>query len=1160
MKYKFIWGDGKFDYAPAVASSSHSYLMLRTFGDDWDLNSLAMGYFDNDGQNIVFTEKINFPMTEDEFRFIIRQELERYDRRASVSLPNVIAATVEDTEPEYNFSFLTEPHSTLYPCAFEDNKMRPEALKTIKNYVLNAIGDGADQYIYFTVFGSGASYNWDEQGDFDVQMWVDIDKYNENHKNLPLTSDELLDMVRRAVQTVNFPSFKQLNLATEDCDGDMLIQYYPKPGKGTPEENLASKPYACYDMETDDWLQRPEKITPEFYGEHFLVVQTKAHDIAEQAELLLSQFQRNILSWQFWTQLESKYRNEEYLAAAEDAKTNAIIEQQGIATLFEGVFGGRKEAYSPEGQGIRDERDLVQKMLEVWGIFQKLKHFARAPLPWDEQEMPEEPKKESMWKEGENRDEALGRLRSRGLPPSGTFGYVDGNIIIGDSHHQAIIATLLNNGWTWEQLFNAPQAWGWWHVAGGVYDDVYISVDFSSDSGFQNDVDGAIKAISEFFELPIRNEGWAQDGADPDAYGQGLQGKERLEYYRNEGEQEALETVYGPIPKPKKIAKNVLEMPKGDTFGYVNGHLVIGNTHHQGIIANFLNNGWTWEDLFTVPQMWGWWQRFGEHIKLKFTSDSGFQNAELIPEVVEAFENLFEGATVQAPGYTRGVENEEEYGEGLSGKKWLETYLEGGKNYERIQQRVYHELTPIPDPPSSVHWYEKYFGEEAEGPQPLKGGPVPDWYKEMFENPKGPQPLKGETPEWFKEMFGQQGGRVPEGCTGTAVIFDVAGNWWIYHGKWKEGADLLNFKNSDALPYFESCPVHGYNQWSYHIDNPKWAGFAIGKWSKVSSMQKFADWNDIMEKAQRLRENGQVNIVLNAPDHVAGEVEGDHGTYDTEIWRDDPESQAITMWDCGCQWSDYSWGRTRQWKKYEGRPCSHALALFWEAQSSPVDEDVEPTVVPQPTPGGGMQEPMDVTPMMQPFDPSDLVAPFGRPATDGTPIPVTGEPAPFDPMQMPAEPPTPVIPAAPTQSVPTTPQNARTPLDIPGALSKVAAFTNGQIVRNRVPLYGEEPKSGTPHIIPQNSSGEVLYSDDRDTVVIFPLKSGELGPHLVKVECDTSELYADPKAQPFIWKKHHGARDNLDPAEAIEPVKEMAREAIPKLLAQKETSVWREAP
>ncbi len=59
--------------------------------------------------------------------------------------------------------------------------------------------------------------------------------------------------------------------------------------------------------------------------------------------------------------------------------------------MFQGIFGGRAEAYSPGGRGVKDERDIMQKLLEVWGTFQDLKHYAREPLPW-EIEIPEEPK------------------------------------------------------------------------------------------------------------------------------------------------------------------------------------------------------------------------------------------------------------------------------------------------------------------------------------------------------------------------------------------------------------------------------------------------------------------------------------------------------------------------------------------------------------------------------------------------------------------------------------------------------------------------------------------------------------------------------------------------------------------------------------------------
>lgn len=318
-------------------------------------------------------------------------------------------AGVEDTEPMgLDVGFLRNPHKMLYPPVFQGtNDITMEANHKIKAHVLNQLElnhyPGADQWIAFSVYGSGISYNWDEAGDFDVQMWVDVTKYNEKYPTEPTTADELVAEVRRIVQMVNFPQFSDLGLTADGSDGvdgatgSMTIQYYPKPGVGSKEENLASKPYACYDLDNDEWLQRPRKLTPTFYGEHFLMVMTKAQDIAIQAESLLEELQRNTISWQFWTQLYKQHHNDKYEETANDAKRNAEAEKLGVIQLFKGVFGGRAEAYSPEGQGIDDERDIVQKYLEVWGVFQRLRHFAQQALPWEEQDIPPEPKEGSFF-------------------------------------------------------------------------------------------------------------------------------------------------------------------------------------------------------------------------------------------------------------------------------------------------------------------------------------------------------------------------------------------------------------------------------------------------------------------------------------------------------------------------------------------------------------------------------------------------------------------------------------------------------------------------------------------------------------------------------------------------------------------------------------------
>lgn len=116
------------------------------------------------------------------------------------------------------------------------------------------------------------------------------------------------------------------------------------------------------------------------------------------------------------------------------------------------------------------------------------------------------------------------------------------------------------------------------------------------------------------------------------------------------------------------------------------------------------------------------------------------------------------------------------------------------------------------------------------------------------------------------------------------------------------------------------------------------------------SFEKFAEsqhesgWSDVAAKAKRLVQQGAVTILRNAPTHIMSHVVGD-GTdndgvpdeHDVEISRHDPSSQIIEQWNCTCAWAQFSFDRTRKWKKFEGRPCSHVLATYWKARSTPLD-------------------------------------------------------------------------------------------------------------------------------------------------------------------------------------------------------------------------------
>lgn len=132
---------------------------------------------------------------------------------------------------------------------------------------------------------------------------------------------------------------------------------------------------------------------------------------------------------------------------------------------------------------------------------------------------------------------------------------------------------------------------------------------------------------------------------------------------------------------------------------------------------------------------------------------------------------------------------------------------------------------------------------------------------------------------------------------------------------------------------------HGFTEASYSFD-----GF-----------KKTADWADIMEKARRLRSSGAVQILRNGYNNVVALVQGDHGKYQSEIFRSDPNSRAITGSDCECGWGEFqNTPRSREFQKFQDRPCSHILAAFWHSQSMPLDEDAHPGA-PGPDDGSGGQ-------------------------------------------------------------------------------------------------------------------------------------------------------------------------------------------------------------
>lgn len=101
---------------------------------------------------------------------------------------------------------------------------------------------------------------------------------------------------------------------------------------------------------------------------------------------------------------------------------------------------------------------------------------------------------------------------------------------------------------------------------------------------------------------------------------------------------------------------------------------------------------------------------------------------------------------------------------------------------------------------------------------------------------------------------------------------------------------------------------------------------------RQSSLASESAWTDVRDKATRVRRDGQVRIIAYTGNSITAEVKGDSNIYTTTLTRV-PGTKQTAMWHCTCPWNTYAWARSGRWKNLEGRMCSHALALIFEAQS-----------------------------------------------------------------------------------------------------------------------------------------------------------------------------------------------------------------------------------
>ncbi len=106
-----------------------------------------------------------------------------------------------------------------------------------------------------------------------------------------------------------------------------------------------------------------------------------------------------------------------------------------------------------------------------------------------------------------------------------------------------------------------------------------------------------------------------------------------------------------------------------------------------------------------------------------------------------------------------------------------------------------------------------------------------------------------------------------------------------------------------------------------------------------------AAWKDVVAKAKRIRTAGRVRITHASAGMVIGQVGGDHDVYESGIQRPPGRPQTIQFWACGCPWASFHQDKSLG-TRYAGRPCSHVMALQFEALSRYMRDDRQVTADP----------------------------------------------------------------------------------------------------------------------------------------------------------------------------------------------------------------------
>jgi hypothetical protein len=175
------------------------------------------------------------------------------------------------------------------------------------------------------VAGSGASYQWGN-GDLDVLFGVDLPQFLDDNPQFPRLSErEVAAYTDKMLRQKSWPKTRNVTIGGSKKKYEITFFWNP----GVSDDISVIHPYAAYDLIMDRWDVKPSALSDDPHA----LYPKEWYDFADSDY-------RQALS------IESMSRT--------GGSLGQVQASRAARTLWEGIHGGRKAAFSEQGSGYGD--------------------------------------------------------------------------------------------------------------------------------------------------------------------------------------------------------------------------------------------------------------------------------------------------------------------------------------------------------------------------------------------------------------------------------------------------------------------------------------------------------------------------------------------------------------------------------------------------------------------------------------------------------------------------------------------------------------------------------------------------------------------------------------------------------------------------------------